>query len=178
MIQALFQPFPSLSTERLKLRQLHLNDAPEIFIQRSDPAMLKYTEIKAAEDVQDARLFIEKINAGIVENASIYWAITLKDNPKLIGTICLWNLSLETETAELGFALNPDSQGKGYMGEALGAVLDYGFNTMKIGLLKAYSHPDNKASIRLLERNTFVLSTQSEGYSIYVMDKGMYQHFK
>jgi ribosomal-protein-alanine N-acetyltransferase len=39
-----FTPFPVLETNRLLLRQVTLQDAPEIFFLRSNPDVLKYLD--------------------------------------------------------------------------------------------------------------------------------------
>ena len=99
-------PFPNLSTERLTLRQLNLQDDNEIFFLRSDERVLKYLVIPKANSIEEARAFIHKIN-----NGSAYWAICLKNETKLIGTICFWNISKEENKAEIGYVLHPGYQG-------------------------------------------------------------------
>jgi RimJ/RimL family protein N-acetyltransferase len=48
------------------------------------------------------------------------------------------------------------------MQEAIQTIIDYAFNEMKLNYLLAVFHPDNKPSIRLLERNNFILNTDAE----------------
>ena len=97
-----FTLFSNLTTERLLLRQMKMEDENEIFFLRSDERTLKYTEVPKALSLDDARKFIEKINSGIPENGWMFWAITLKNKDKLIGTICLWNISEDGLTADIG----------------------------------------------------------------------------
>ena len=82
-----FTPFPVLKTERLTLRQLVSSDANEIFALRSDGNVNKYLDRERSKSIDDARTFIQTINENIQRNNSIYWAITLGDTEKLIGTI-------------------------------------------------------------------------------------------
>lgn len=56
-----FNPFPVLQTERLVLRKITLQDAPEIFIQRSHPIIQKYIKREPARSVADAEEHIRKI---------------------------------------------------------------------------------------------------------------------
>ncbi len=101
-----------VSTERLQLRQLALSDEHEIYVMRSDPRIIQYLDrAPKPRDLDAARHFIQNINAGVAENRAVYWAITLKNNPALIGTICLWNISPEKSSVELGYSLHPDFQG-------------------------------------------------------------------
>lgn len=92
-----FNPFPYLSTDRLHLRQLSRQDENETFILRSDERVLQYIDIPKAKTIDDAREFIDKINTYVLNNESILWAISLKNNTALIGTICFWNIDKEND---------------------------------------------------------------------------------
>ena len=156
-----FTPFPNLFTERLSLRQMNSNDENEIFVLRSDERVLQYIDIPKAETIDDARKFIEKINACILNNESILWAISLKNSTTLIGTICFWNIDKENSVAETGYILHPDFQGKGIMQEALQKVVDYGFTKMNLKAIVANLKKKNTKSIKLLERNGFEFTIKS-----------------
>jgi ribosomal-protein-alanine N-acetyltransferase len=162
MMRISFTPFPKMTTERLILRQLKEEDADEIFALRSDERVNKYLDRPKATTIDDARAFINKINSSIESDESIYWVVTLKNSDKLIGTICLWNISLENSRAETGYELHPDFQGKGYMQEAFSKVLEYGFETMKLKTIDAFTHPDNNKSTKLLEKYNFSRNLQLE----------------
>jgi len=108
-----------------------------------------------AKSVEDAESFIRKITKGINQNQLVYWGITLKVDDSLIGTVCLWNISTENHRAELGYELMPEFQGQGLMQEALTRVIDYAFKTLRFHTLEANVNPDNKKSVKLLEKNDF-----------------------
>jgi [ribosomal protein S5]-alanine N-acetyltransferase len=166
-----FIPFPGLTTERLTLRQLQLTDENEIFALRSDKRVNEFLDRPKAESIEDARQFINKINKGIISNEVFYWGIILKNDLKLIGTICYWNISKEHFTAEMGFELQPGFQGKGIMQEAMVKIIDYGFAVMKLNSIDAETDPNNSRSIKLLERNGFVCTRKSTNTVIYSLVK-------
>ncbi len=62
----------------------------------------------------------------------------------------------EHRYAELGYALAHDHWGKGYVSEAIGAVVPFGFNTLGFRRVEAITRPENVGSIRVLEKNGFV----------------------
>lgn len=157
-----FSPFPKLQTERLILRKLSLDDAEEIFFLRSDGEVNRYLDRARAVDLDDAIAFTNKVNIGIANNKWIYWAVCFKDNPKLIGTVCLWNLNEEENKAEVGYELIPEYQRKGIAGEALSAVIEFGFSKLELGKIEAYTHKENLASIKLLEKLNFVRDFDEE----------------
>ena len=157
MIKLNFTPFPSLTTQRLRLRRMELQDEQEVYALRSDERVNLHLDRQPAASIQDARAFIEKINAAIDRNEAAYWAICLKENPRLIGTICYFNFSDATESAELGYELHPFYQHKGIMHEALSVIIPFAFHEVKLKRIIACPTPANVASIRLLERNGFLL---------------------
>ena len=162
-----FTPFPLLTTERLTLRQLTLEDDNEIFRLRSDESVNKFLDRPIAKTIDDAIQFINKINKSIRKNELIYWAVTFKNHFKLIGTICLWNISDDCTSAEIGFELLPDHQGKGVMQAVLPIVIKYGFEIMKLNFIEGEVDPNNLKSIKLMEKNGFILQRRLKNTLIY-----------
>lgn len=147
--------FPRLRTERLNFRPLTIHDADDIYFLRSDKKINEYLIRKQASCRQDALDFILMIQKNFSLNQWLYWALSLHSHSKLAGTICLFNIDAECTTAELGYELMPDYQGKGFMQEAVVQVLDYGFSQLELHSITATVHVDNTKSIRLLEKNGF-----------------------
>ena len=156
MLPLNFDPFPNLITEKLSLRLLTPRDTDELFKLRSDERVNRFLTRHPSRTIEDAGVFINKINRSIRNNESIYWAITLKSDNKLIGTICLWNIQPDNYRAEIGYELNPDFWGKGIMKEAIPKVIQYGFETLKLHSLEADLDPGNSQSVKLLEKNGFI----------------------
>jgi [ribosomal protein S5]-alanine N-acetyltransferase len=167
-----FKPFPILKTERMTLRQLVFSDANEIFALRSDINVNKYLDRRPSKSIDEAEVFIQTINENIKKNHSIYWAITLSDTDKLIGTICLFDFSDDNLKAEIGYELLPDFQRKGIMQEATLKVIDFGIQLIGLHSIEAYTHPENKESTRLLEKFNFKKhSLESDNLMIFKLTK-------
>jgi ribosomal-protein-alanine N-acetyltransferase len=145
-----FSPFPVLTTERFVLRPLEIKDAKEIFLLRSDEMINRFLDRKRAKSLEDARQFIQKITDGMAKGEAIFWVIALKDNLQFTGTICLWNLSYEKSSAEVGFELLPAFHGKKIIQEVLPKIIEYGFGIMKLKEILGEVDPGNLFSIRLL----------------------------
>lgn len=157
MLQPVFTPFPELETERLLLRRIVMEDAPEIFFLRSDATVLQFLSKEPAATIKEAEDFILRINNDIAGNEGIMWAIVLKEAPdKAIGSICFWRMVKENYRAEIGYVLNPQYWRKGMMKETIRKVLDYGFNTMGLHSVEARINPHNTASASVLESTGFV----------------------
>ncbi|MEO1449246.1 MAG: GNAT family N-acetyltransferase [Bacteroidota bacterium] len=147
---------PVIYTSRLRLRPLSLTDASFIQTLRNDPAVNTYIRRDMLIDRKTAEAFIQKILNGEQSGTFKFWAISLPAE-QLIGTICLWNFNPERTQAEVGYELLPLHQKKGYMQESLRAVMDFGFNELKLGHIDAYTHFENQASLVLLGREGFDL---------------------
>ncbi len=160
MLQVDFFPFPNLETSRLVLRQIVVDDAGEILALRSDDRVMQFIGRPKMTSLEEARAWIEKFDTALAQSEGITWAITLKTEKKLVGTIGFWRLEKEHYRGEIGYLLNPDLQGKGIMHEAFAPVLNYGFDKMKLHSVEANVYPENTSSIRILEKNGFV----QEGY--------------
>jgi len=156
MTEIKFIPFPELATDHLCLRELNMLDENEIFTLRSDDMVNKFLDRQKADSIEDARQFIKNIKNGIEKSELILWAISLKNQEKLIGTICIWKISKESSTAEIGYELLPGFEGKGFMHEAVSLIIEYGFKNMKLHTFFAGVSHGNLKSIKLLEKNNFI----------------------
>ncbi|MDP9048734.1 MAG: GNAT family N-acetyltransferase [Bacteroidota bacterium] len=151
-----FNSFPNLSTPRLILRRISPDDAVDLFPLRADWNVMQYISRPLAKSVGDAKKLISIIDDSLIKNEGVTWAITLKSDDRLIGTIGYWKIVKEHHRAEIGYLLAPACQGKGIMHEALEKVLAYGFEVLKLHSVEAVVAPLNTSSIKLLERNGFI----------------------
>jgi ribosomal-protein-alanine N-acetyltransferase len=149
---------PVLTTERLILRPLVLEDATALHPLLSDPAVMRYwstlphTEFAETEDW--VRGSVAAQAAGTAHDFAVLHA------GRLIGRIGFW------QGPEIGFFFDPAEQGKGFASEALKAMIGLAFGRLGFGRLGfdglgfdeivADVDPDNAPCLRLLERNGFV----------------------
>jgi len=155
-----FKPFPEIKSERLLLRRMKESDCEEILFLRSDKNINIYIErpeSRKIRSISDAEKMIKNLDTSIEANESIAWGISLKNEPQLIGTIGIRNFSKNPKTAEVGYDLNPKFQRKGIMNEALKMIIHFSFKELKLDQIEAFTHSDNKASRKLLEKNGFQL---------------------
>ena len=153
-----FNPFPEIKTDRLLLRRIEISDGDMILFLRSDKTVTKFIErpeSRQTKNMADAIKFINELDGYFETNKSISWGITLKNESKIIGTICLWNFSENNKIAEVGYDLDPKFQGNGFMNESLKAIVSFGFNKLDLGKIEAFTHQENENSKRLLEKNGF-----------------------
>ena len=156
MLEVQLNPFPVLQTERLILRQVLETDAPEILFLRSDDTVLQYLDRDKVTSLEDIKQFIRSTAEAVIQNEGIMWGICQRGSTKVIGTIGHWRLIKEHYRSEIGYSLHPEFWQKGIMSEAMNAVLAYGFRQMKLHSVEANVNPQNRNSIKLLEKHGFV----------------------
>ena len=143
--------YPEIETERLLLKELTSKDAAGLFLLFSNPDVTRYMDIDPLQKESEALEIIEFH----FDDSGCRWGLYDRETSQLIGT-CGYHLwRKDTHTAEIGYDLSPAYWGKGIMQEALNAIIDFGFNTMDLRIIEAEVEPENKQSIRLLEKLNF-----------------------
>ncbi len=77
-----------------------------------------------------------------------------------VGTCTLASLTPDHGRGEVGYALGRAAWGRGYLAEALPALLGFAFDVLGLHRLEADVDPRNARSIRALERVGFVREGQ------------------
>ncbi len=154
------QTLPIITTERVVLRWVSENDIDSLFEVFSDSQVMRYWSSAPFTDRDEAVKLQREIATGNENNTMMKWGLALRDSDRVIGTATLFNLNLDNGRAEVGYAMGRAHWGKGYMNEALQALLTHAFEVMQLRRLEADVDPRNAASIRTLER----LGFQREGF--------------
>lgn len=136
-------------TERLVLRTLTQSDLNDCFMESAKPS----AGWKPHGTKEDTLHLLEAVYIG---KESI-WGIVLKESGQLVGSIGLMrDYKREYERVRsIGYAINQEQRGNGYMTEAVRAVLQHGFEKRGLSLISAYAYPWNIDSRRVLEKCGF-----------------------
>jgi ribosomal-protein-alanine N-acetyltransferase len=164
MLNINFNPFPVLETERLILRNINNNDVQDVFEIRSNPHSMQFIPRPMAQNLDDAKAIIDMITGFTERNERVNWVMTEKGNDKLIGIIGYVGVNHDSNRAEVGYVINQNYERKGYMFEALQAVLDYGFNVMNVHVVEAVIRTGNTPSVQLIEKAGFVREAMFRDY--------------
>ena len=150
----------SINASRVTLRWITENDVDALYALFSNAEVMRYWSTPPLADRNAASKLLAEIHDGFRRHTLLKWGIARCTDDALIGTTTLIHLDFDNRRAELGYALARDHWGKGYMHEALQAVIGYAFEVLDLRRLEADVDPRNAASIRTLER----LGFQREGY--------------
>jgi [ribosomal protein S5]-alanine N-acetyltransferase len=155
-----WEQLPTIDTDRLSLRWISAADTDAFYAIYSNPEVMRYWSTPPLADREVAANLIKEIHESWKRRAILKWGIALRTNDQLIGSITLFNLEFTHRRAEIGYALGREYWGRGYMNEALMAVLKFAFDVLDLHRIEADIDPRNAASIKTVER----LGFQREGY--------------
>ena len=134
-----FNAFPTLSTRRLRLDKLTENSLNELIPIAS--FRVQHATRKDAEDL------LKKTHEQYGAKQAITWGLYLKN--ELIGTIGFYR-GFANNIGEVGYVMREDFKRRGYMREALHCIIRFGFETMELDGISAFTRDDNTASVALL----------------------------
>lgn len=150
-----FTDFPKWKTERFIIRKAVENDCHDIFELYSDERVVKYMPFTTFTSIEDAINELNWYDKIFKEQTGLRWVIEEVESKKVIGTCGFLNYERAHNRIEIGYDLNPSYWGKGVMKEALNCIIHFAFVTMNINKIEAKVEPENKSSIKLLEKLNF-----------------------
>ncbi|MBO9729891.1 MAG: GNAT family N-acetyltransferase [Chitinophaga sp.] len=146
---------PILSTGELVLRPIEDKDTAALFHHFSNDAVTKYMDIDSFSNISEATQIIQFFRKSLADEEGMRWAITIAGQDELIGTCGYHKINKTHFKAEIGYDLYPTFWGKGIMKEAVGCMLQYGFNELQFNRIEAFVDPANIASAKLLTNLAF-----------------------
>ena len=140
----------TIQTKRLILRKPRMDDALAIFeTYAQDPEVTRYLVWKPHKNMQETEKFLLACGQLWRTGKDFAYAITLKENDRLIGMFGLHPMNLKIE---VGYALARPYWNKGYMTKALCVVIDWALAQPDIFRVQAFCDVENIASARVMEK--------------------------
>ncbi|MBO4501164.1 MAG: GNAT family N-acetyltransferase [Clostridia bacterium] len=146
-----------METERLLLRCIEERDASDMYDYASRPEVTEYLLWDAHANIDVTKGYIESVDRRYRRGLYGDWAVVLKENGRMIGTCGYANIDSQNMKCEIGYVLSPDFRGKGYMTEAVKAVLALSFEKLGFETAELRIMQGNLRSAALAERAGFTL---------------------
>jgi len=83
------------------------------------------------------------------------WTLILKEENRMVGDLCFKGKPNNFGEIEIGYGTYEEDQGKGYMTEAVGAMIQWAATQPKVKFITAETEKSNIASFKVLEKNNF-----------------------
>lgn len=138
-----------ISTPRLQLRPLTLDDAEAFHVIWGDPDVIWWGANASLEESSES---LANVIARTEDRDGLAWfAILRRDNGELVGDAVLEPAPWDADVVEIGWHVAKHAQGRGYATEAALALCDH---ARKAGInhLEATIVPDNEPSRRVAQR--------------------------
>ena len=171
-----------LSTERLRLRELEMEDAVDLVRNLDNLNVSRYMSmVPYPYTLENALEWIAhcRENRGKSPRENYDLGVELKSDGRIIGGVGITKVGNPERSPEMGYYLAEDCWGRGYMSEAATAMVGFAFERSNLERIEAHIAPENRASIGLAESLGFRYERTEEGAlrpisTGKVHDKGVY----
>jgi len=167
----------ALETDRLRLAVLRKSEAPKVtgyFIKnREFHKRFAQTHPNSYFTVSEQRKYLAFDCDSFLAGSVVPLWITLNGSDEIIGRVSFFNLAYGgMMSCAIGYHLDQDHTGKGYMTEAIDAACSFMFKEYGMHRIEAFILPENIPSIKLIKRTGFT----EEGKRIsYMHINGQYR---
>ena len=147
--------FESIETIRLRLILLSPDDMKYIFQNLTKSEIKKILGHRSEEDYlkEESK---HKNGYSSYNRSFILFLLADKESDTIIGRCGLHNWNVEHKRAEIGYVIDDENyKRKGFMTEAISAILNYGFKKMNLNRIEALVGIGNIPSLRLMEKYNF-----------------------
>lgn len=139
-------------TDRLKIRKYTLADANFLFHLINSPKWKRFIGDRGVNSLKDAEVYIrEKYLSAYEEYGFGAYICERRLDSVIVGT-CGFYKRPNLDHPDIGFALLPEHEGKGYAYEAASGLMKYGKEYLNISEIYGITLPKNEASIKLLKK--------------------------
>lgn len=142
-----------ISTDRLVIRPFVSGDFPAFFAYHRLPEVYRYLYQDPLDETAARAKFAKASAPRLDEDGDVaVFAVERQEDGALIGEALLKLASRAAEQAETGYIFNPAFARRGYATEAMRAVLDFGFSTLRLHRIFARLDALNRGSVGVVER--------------------------
>ncbi len=150
-------------TERLLIRAwAEARDRAAFVALVTDPEMMRYITDGHPWPEQEVDAFFERQRDSLEAHGFCHGALVERSSNSVVGLAGLYPLGT-TDDVEAGWWVARDRWGRGYATEAVLALRDFAFHELRLPRLCAIAHPDNAASIRVMEKIGLAFERRTTG---------------
>jgi RimJ/RimL family protein N-acetyltransferase len=144
----------AIHTDRLTMRPFKSDDVPLAFDWFSDPVVMRFIPNGPDRTMEQTAARISKYQRHQSEHGFSKWIVIERSSDRPIGDAGLLSVA-EYGWIDFGYRLAQPFWGQGLAGEAASAWVKKAFGEFKLDRLTGIVHPENYASIRVLQKLGF-----------------------
>ena len=150
-----FTHFPTLETQRLRLRQMTPADVTALLQHFGNPEVVKFIEMQPIRTLEQANEWLKWMGGFFAAKDGLRWGIIHQDDNVFIGSAGLHNWNREANYAEIGYDITAPYQGAGYATEVARSLIEFGWKHMGLNRVEADVVQGNIGSMRVLQKLGF-----------------------
>lgn len=146
-----------LETQRLQLRTLSKADVEDVLIFQGDQESVLYIpwEARSRDEVLEALGRAETYLGLDCDTKSLLLAVVLKETGQVIGQLNTTIVDAPNFTANIGYVLNAEFRGQGFVNESMVALIDDIFSNHNVMRIIADIDIRNLNSVKVVEKLGF-----------------------
>ena len=168
---------PVVTTPRLHLRAFTFDDVAGLHAIMGGDEVLRYFPVPVPPTLEKTETFIRRQLEHWEKHKYGWWAVTLREDARLVGWAGLQYLP-ETNETEVAYLLDRAVWGRGLAVEAAAAGLYFGFEVLGKDTIIAVVHVDNARSVRVLDKLAMTRDRTDSYFGIdvyhYTIDRATY----
>ena len=151
-ITKIFRNPPIIECRRIYLRRILKRDSADMYEYSRREDVTKYLLWTPHASENYTYKYVSYLQSRYRAGDFYDWAVIWRGNEKMIGTCGFTRFNFEANSAELGYVLNPSYWGYGIAPEAVGSVMRFGFEQLKLNRIEARYMIGNDRSRRVMEK--------------------------
>jgi len=164
-----YTQYPRINGLLVNLRELSINDAMDISRLMTYNISRSLWEVPYPYTIENALQFINSSHRDFKSLKAVNFAIQYKNNlegvNRIVGIIGLKNIDYDKKNTNLGYWIGEPYWGNGIATESVTLVINYAFSVLGLEEVYAYVYSENKASIRVLEKNGMTKKGEANEYN-------------
>jgi ribosomal-protein-alanine N-acetyltransferase len=164
-----YTQYPRINGLLVNLRELSINDAMDISRLMTYNISRSLWEVPYPYTIENALEFINSSHRDFKSLKAVNFAIQYKNNlegvNRIVGIIGLKNIDYDKKNTNLGYWIGEPYWGNGIATESVTLVINYAFSVLGLEEVYAYVYSENKASIRVLEKNGMTKKGEANEYN-------------
>lgn len=146
-------PPARLPSARLSLRSAAYADAKDLERLLEDPEVTRF--LPPARRNEPGREFVRRVRQRAREGSGVTFVVRTRGGGQFLGFVAVFGIQRDVGRCEIGYAMSRAEWGRGYATEAVGAVVDWTFASLRLRRIDAQVVGGNAASAAVLRRLGF-----------------------
>lgn len=143
--------FPEDDSKEIYFKPISLKGLDEMHEYSINEEFYEFFEFNAFKTKAETEEYLKKLisRTELVDGdiQAMYWFIRNKGNNNLLGTAALININKSRKSVEIGYGIDPNHWGKGYILKLQNALIKYAFESLKLNRLYGTTMENNERTI-------------------------------